>query len=324
MTAVRDGRLGPVAATVDGMHARRLPGAAVVPALALCLVAALAACGRGSSPSGSASAAGSGGSAGETRATDAADGTTTPTVPAVPAPTTTPPPTRPGWLGTRVLPTGPDGAAAPQPTPPELDPRRLPTVDTLPPPADGAYHSFVGPVPPEVAARSTWQEACPVALDDLRYVTVSFWGFDDRAHTGELLVEAGSADGMTQVFQRLFAARYPVEEMRITSRPELDAPPTGDGNNTSAFVCRPTRGSTRWSQHAYGLAIDVNPFQNPYVNGERVLPELATSYLERGNVRPGMILAGDPVIAAFAAIGWEWGGAWNSPTDTMHFSRDDR
>jgi D-alanyl-D-alanine carboxypeptidase len=322
MTAVCDRRLRPVAATVDGMQARRLPRAAVVPVLALCLAAALAACGGGSSPGGSGAAAGSGDGARDAGATDTADGTTT-TAPAVPPPTT-PSPTRPDWLGTRVLPAGPDGTVAAQPTPPELDPRRLPTVDTLPPPADGAFHSSVGPVPADVAARSTWQEACPAALDDLRYVTVSFWGFDDRAHTGELLVEAGSADGMAQVFQRLFEARYPVEEMRITSRPELDAPPTGDGNNTSAFVCRPTRGSTHWSQHAYGLAIDVNPFQNPYLNGERVLPELATSYLDRGNVRPGMILAGDPVVAAFAAIGWEWGGAWSSPTDTMHFSRDDR
>lgn len=320
MTTVCDRRLWAAAATVDGVQARRLPGAAVVPALALVLAVALAACG-GSSPGGSGSAAGSD-DAPVTEGTDTTDGTTT-TAPAAAAPTT-PPPTRPDWLGTRVLPTGPDGAVAPQPTPPELDPRRLPTVDTLPPPADGAFHSSVGPVPPDVASRSTWEQACPVALEDLRYVTVSFWGFDDRAHTGELLVEAGSADGMTQVFQRLFEARYPVEEMRITSRPELDAPLTGDGNNTSAFVCRPTRGSTHWSQHAYGLAIDVNPFQNPYVNGERVLPELATSYLDRGNVRPGMILAGDPVVAAFAAIGWEWGGAWNSPTDTMHFSRDDR
>ena len=96
--------------------------------------------------------------------------------------------------------------------------------------------------------------------------------------------------------------------MRITRAEELDAPPTGDGNNTGAFACRPTTGATSYSQHAYGLAIDVNPFQNPYIKGDLVLPELASSYLDRGRVRPGMIEPDGPVVRAFAAIGWTWGG----------------
>src|SRR5690606_23030598 len=102
-----------------------------------------------------------------TTTTGEANTTTPSTAPA------SPPPTRPDWLGTRVLSPG-----GPHPTPPELDPRRLPTVDVLPPP-DGGFHATIEPVPPEVAARSTWQPDCPVALEDLRYVTVTFWGFDD-------------------------------------------------------------------------------------------------------------------------------------------------
>jgi carbonic anhydrase/acetyltransferase-like protein (isoleucine patch superfamily) len=74
----------------------------------------------------------------------------------------------------------------------------------------------------------------------------------------------------------LFAARFPIEEMRVTSPAELDAPPTGDGNNTSAFVCRPVRGQDNRSAHAYGLAIDLNPFCNPYTKDDLVLPELAS------------------------------------------------
>lgn len=231
---------------------------------------------------------------------------------------------RPAWLGTRVLPTNRDGTAQVEPTPPELNPRHLRTVDVLPPPADRRYHSSAGPVPPDVAARSTWQPACPVALADLRYVTVSFWGFDGRPHTGELLVHRDAAEGFVGVFRTLFAARYPIEEMRVTTRADLDAPATGDGNDTSAFACRPTRGSTSWSEHAYGKAVDVNPFQNPYTNGTRVLPELASAYLDRANVRPGMIEPGDLITGAFGAIGWEWGGRWRGPTDFMHFSADDR
>ena len=123
------------------------------------------------------------------------------------------------------------------------------------------------------------------------------------------------------MFRTLYRERFPIEEMRITRRDELDAAPTGDGNTTGAFVCRPTTGSTTtFSQHAYGLAIDVDPFQNPYEKGDLVLPELASTYLDRGKQRPGMLT--DDVVAAFARIGWEWGGDWQSLKDYQHFSQN--
>jgi hypothetical protein len=75
-----------------------------------------------------------------------------------------------------------------------------------------------------------------------------------------------------------------------------------------------------WSQHAYGLAVDVNPFQNPYHKGQVVLPELATAYLSRAQSRPGMIQPGSPAVQAFIAIGWKWGGNYRSLKDYMHFS----
>ena len=84
------------------------------------------------------------------------------------------------------------------------------------------------------------------------------------------------------------------------------------------------RGATLFSQHAYGLAVDVNPFQNPYLKGDLVLPELASSYRDRDRHRPGMILADDPVVRAFASIGWTWGGTWRSLKDLQHFSANGR
>ena len=206
------------------------------------------------------------------------------------------------------------------PTPPELVNRSLPTVDRLPPPGDGRYHSSVAPVPADVLARSTWQRSCPVAARDLRYLTMSFVGYDGRPHTGEMIVATRVADAVTRVFGHLFAARFPIEEMRVVAPAELTAPPTGDGNNTTAFVCRPARGQTRWSAHAYGFAIDLNPFCNPYVRGNLVLPELASSYLDRSNRRPGMVEPGDVAVRAFTAIGWTWGGEWTNPRDLQHFT----
>jgi hypothetical protein len=226
----------------------------------------------------------------------------------------------PTWLGTRTLPVGSNGFAAAQDTPPELRNRSIITIDDLPPPADGGFHSAIQAVPASVLARSTWTSDCPVAATDLRYVTVSFRGFDGLAHTGELLVNARAANAMVTVFGKLFAAGYPIEQMRVASTAELNAPPTGDDNSTGAFACRPVRGQTAWSQHAYGLAVDVNPFQNPYHSGDVVLPELATSYLDRGDVRAGMIQPDGPVVRAFASVGWQWGGDYRSLKDFMHFS----
>ena len=236
---------------------------------------------------------------------------------------TTRPTTAPGWqVGARPLPLRPDGFGQVLPTPAALRDRRLPTVDRLPPPPGGRFRSTIRPIGPAVRARmgATWRPGCPVGLDELRYVTVSFRGFDGRPHTGELVVHRRVAAQVVSVFARLYRARFPIEEMRLVTTADLEAHPTGDGNNTAAFVCRAARKQTRWSAHAYGLAVDVDPFQNPYRRGDLVLPELASAYLDRADRRPGMIRRGDAVTTAFAAIGWTWGGTWRSPRDLMHFS----
>jgi hypothetical protein len=221
-----------------------------------------------------------------------------------------------------VLPLGPDGEnALPQPTPPELVDRHLETPDLLPPPPDDQFMWSIGPVPTDVVARSTWTEECPVTLDELAYVTVSHMGFDGRFHTGEIIVNASVAEDIVGVFEQLHASRFPIEQMRVITQEDLDEPPTGDGNETTSFVCRPAVGSNNWSQHAFGLAVDVNPFHNPYIKGELLLPELATLYLDRNLGFDGMVVDGDVVVQAFADIGWAWGGNWNSLKDWMHFSQ---
>jgi hypothetical protein len=229
-------------------------------------------------------------------------------------------------VGARPLPLRADGFGVVLPTPEVLRVRRLPTADVLPPPAHGRFRATVDPVTPQVRRRmgETWSPSCPVRLDDLRYLTLAFRGFDGADHTGEMVVAAAVAHDVVRVFRRLFAAHYPIEEMRLVTTADLDAPPTGDGNNTAAYVCRTTRGSTTLSAHAYGLAIDVNPFLNPYHKGDLVLPELASAYLDRSWRRPGMILRGGPVTRAFADVGWTWGGNFSSVSDLMHFSANGR
>ena len=263
--------------------------------------------------------------------TTTSSSTTTTVRPTTTVPTTTVPTTStslpagvvapPDWLGERPLPMDQDGNPIPQPTPEIMEDRRFATVDVLPPPDEETFTSWISPVPPEVAERSTWEPGCPIDLEDLRYATLSFWGFDHEPHTGELIVHAEAAEAVVGVFERLYEERFPIEAMEIRSSADLEAELTGDGNVTESFVCRPATGGTSWSQHAYGLAVDINPFHNPYVRGDVLIPELAGAYTDRSWVRPGMIVEGDAVTKAFDAIGWGWGGRWKSLTDPQHFSR---
>ncbi len=242
-------------------------------------------------------------------------------------PAETPGPTYSTWeLGASPLPVGPDGFGEVRRTPPSLRVRRYPTRDLLPPPVGERFAASIGPITPALRRRMgrTWAPDCPVALGDLRYLKVSFRGFDGAAHTGELVVAASAARGVVSVFRALYAADFPIEEMRLPTTADLDAPPTGDGNNTAALVCRPSTGQTQWSAHAYGLALDLNSFQNPYERDGLVLPELAGSYLDRGWQRPGMIGADGLVVREFARIGWSWGGDWSTLKDYQHFSALDR
>ncbi len=231
---------------------------------------------------------------------------------------------RPDWLGTRLLPLRPDEFGEVLPTPPELQQRAFETYDLLPPPEGDVFVWTISPVPEDVVERSTWREDCPVTLDELSYITVSHWGFDQEFHTGEMIVNAAFDEEIVGVFEKLHAARFPIEQIRVVTQAEVDAHPTGDWNETTSFVCRPAVASGSWSRHTYGLAVDINPFHNPYLKGDLVLPELATYYTDRELGEAGMIVAADVAVQAFAEIGWPWGGDWNSLKDWMHFSDNGR
>jgi hypothetical protein len=233
------------------------------------------------------------------------------------------PAARPLWVvGARALPLRPDGFGQVLPTPRVLRNRQLPTRDLLPPPHDGRFHTTTSRISTAVRARmgESYRPGCPVGLSQLRYLTLTFRGFDHKAHTGELVVAARAVGPTIRAFAALFSQGFPLEEMRLPTTADLTAPPTGDGNDTAGFVCRAARGQTRFSAHAYGLAIDVNPFQNPYVKGGLVLPELASAYRDRSWQRPGMLQPGSAAVRAFTRQGWTWGGSFRSLRDYQHLS----
>jgi len=183
----------------------------------------------------------------------------------------------------------------------------------------------IAPIDAALAARmsTSWRAGCPVPLADLRYLTMTYRGFDGVDHTGEMVVAASVATDVATVFARLHEIGFPIAAMRLVDDFAGDDAASMAANNTSAFNCRAITGGTSFSEHSYGTAIDVNPVQNPYVRGAVVLPPAGAAYVNRP-FTPGVIHAGDAVVQSFAAIGWSWGGAWASPIDYQHFSRSGR
>ena len=125
------------------------------------------------------------------------------------------------------------------------------------------------------------------------------------------------------IFEQLYRLRYPIEKMRtLDLYRAADDELSMEDNNTSAFNCRGLSGSSRWSQHAYGRAIDLNPLLNPCIYGGGAFqPQNAAPYLDRARTDPGLLHNGDPAVHVFTDRGWRWGGFWTGPIDYQHFER---
>ncbi|MDK9499488.1 M15 family metallopeptidase [Streptomyces katrae] len=167
---------------------------------------------------------------------------------------------------------------------------------------------------------------CPVPAERLRLVRMNHWGFDGRVHRGELVVHQDAVEPLLYVFGRALEARFPIRRMRVAADYGGDDLAAMADDNTSAFNCRPVTGDAgRLSRHSWGLAVDVNPVENPYVDRRgTVHPPAGRAHLRRDPARPGTI-TGDGVLArAFRRVGWHWGGEWWSSPDYQHFSADGR
>ena len=196
-------------------------------------------------------------------------------------------------------------------------------------PASAAYPYSISRITPAVKARImgvSYHTGCPVPLRNLRYVRLRYWDFHHRRRTGELIVNRDAAGSIVRVFRRLYANGYEIRRMKLVDAYGGNDYRSIEADNTSAFNCRFVDGTTRWSNHAFGRAIDVNPLENPYVsaNGTTSHPR-SRRYVNRSKRRhPAMILRGDRTVRAFASQGWGWGGNFSGAKDYQHFSADGR
>jgi D-alanyl-D-alanine carboxypeptidase-like protein len=190
------------------------------------------------------------------------------------------------------------------------------------------FHSATRPLAPTERAQLSarfWHAGCPVQLSGLRLLRVSYWDFDGNVQTGQLVVNRRAAAPLAKVFRQLYRLRFPIRHLTFADAYGPTSGQPADGDISGSFECRRAvpspcgTGTGNWSQHAYGLAVDLNPIENPYTGCGRTRERASRPYLNRSKLRRGMVTPA--VVRAFRSIGWGWGGSWPGSTkDYMHFS----
>jgi hypothetical protein len=189
--------------------------------------------------------------------------------------------------------------------------------------ARGAAPEFSAKVEPVRWAdlRFSYRAGCPVAPPQLRTIEVSYWDFAGKPKIGRIVVARRVAADVVTVFRQLWAKRFPIRRLQPISVYRGDDDASMAADNTSGFNCRFVGGTTRWSMHAYGEAIDVNTVENPYVRGSTVSPPAGRAFLDRSRYRKGMAVRDGVLVRAFASVGWKWGASFG---DYQHFSTTGR
>ena len=190
------------------------------------------------------------------------------------------------------------------------------------------FHSAIQPLSPAQRAQlggNVWHTGCPVPLSSLRLLKVAYWDFDGNRQIGQLVVNQRAAAPLAKVFRQLYRLRFPVRHLTFADAYGPRATQPADGDISGSFECRKAvpspcgSGTGNWSMHAYGLAVDINPIENPYTGCGRTRERASIPYLNRSKVRRGMVTPA--VVRAFRSVGWDWGGSWPGATkDYMHFS----
>ena len=184
-----------------------------------------------------------------------------------------------------------------------------------------SIHAIDATLKAQMLASGSWKPSDPVALSSLRLIEVSYWGFDAKVHTGKLVVSSAWAAKLCTVFHKIYDARFRIHSMNLIDAYGADDEKSMAADNTSAYNGRFVGGRPGvWSMHAYGLAVDINTVENPWVDGKDVIPAKGTAFANRLLTAPGMIHSGDVVVKAFQSIGWKWGGSWSGGKDYQHFS----
>lgn len=203
-------------------------------------------------------------------------------------------------------------------------------TENIPPETDDVTRYFYyEPLSGEIINKITgisYVENENISLEDLRYMHILHYNFDDEVTEGELICNLAIADDLLQIFYELYLSEYKIEKVRLIDEYDGDDTASMEDNNTSCFNYRVVDGTSSLSKHAYGLAIDINPFYNPYVvfqpdGSVYISPKGSERYTDRSADFPYKIDDGDLCYKLFKEHGFVWGGNWNSCKDYQHFQK---
>jgi len=192
------------------------------------------------------------------------------------------------------------------------------------------FNANISEITPDIKQRmiqgKTWRQGCPVGLDSLRYLQMAYLDFSGQTQMGEMIVNRDVADEVVYMFEGLYNMNYAIHKMQLVSDYGGSDWQSIEADNTSAFNCRPVTGKKKkWSKHAYGKAIDINPIANPYISRTGHISHKASYKYKRRRHKNinnladrALLLATDPATKLFKSYGWGWGGEWNTK-DYQHF-----
>ena len=193
------------------------------------------------------------------------------------------------------------------------------------------YNATISPITPQIKQRmvngGSYKSYCPISLNDLRYIKLKYIGFDNKEHTGELIVNKSIAKDIVNIFRELYNIKYPIKQMRLVSDFGASDYNSIEADNTSAFNCRYVDGTKKWSNHTYGKAIDINPIENPYVSNsghtshKKSYPFVARVRANNSLAFKAMFLRDDKAVKIFKKYGFRWGGDWRCCKDYQHFDK---
>lgn len=191
--------------------------------------------------------------------------------------------------------------------------------------ADGFYYE---PLTEDVISRInglSYKENCTIPYEDLRYLSVLHYDFDRNVQSGEIICNQLIAEDLMEIFHELYENEYEIDKIRLIDEYQADDDLSCADNNSSCFNFRTVAGSSNLSNHAKGMAIDINPFQNPYITYpdgvERISPAGSEPYADRTSGKEHMITENDLCYQLFTEHGFSWGGHWKSLKDYQHFEK---
>ena len=193
------------------------------------------------------------------------------------------------------------------PTDPGLSAFRIDTVSTA--------------LQERMRGRSYPEGEAEIGFSELRHLQLLYYDYNGRVRKGEMVCNQAIADDLIHIFKELYKARYPIAGIRLADDFDGDDLRSMEANNSSCFNYRTKTTGASLSRHAFGMAVDINPLENPYVKGEVVEPPSAAGYADRSLDFPHKITADDLCCRLFRSRGFRWGGDWNSLKDYQHFEK---